>query len=236
MEHLSYKRLTPSTKILARVHSVLNLHLILSLPNQLLAHVPITEVTDSLTHLLTKDEKDSEDAMSDVQAEAEADESDEEADGDVPELHQLFTPGQYVLTTLTQSYPSESSNRAFLTLYPPSEVVRLASRLEMSLVPGKVNKDVSKLDVVKGYRVTGEVRGEEDHGWIVGLGVEGIEGFLRKEDVKGESSWRVGFPVSSRLQVADTGLTTGEQVRTLSWGSCWIRSSPRCKVTVGSLG
>ena len=179
-----YKRLSPGTKILARVHSVLNLHLILSLPNQLLAHVPITEISNSLTHLLTKDEKDSDVSMDDDHDGAESDSDDDSTD--VPELHQLFHPGQYVLTSLTQSFASESSNRAFLTLYPPSEVTRLASRLEMSLIPEKVNKDVSKLDVAKGFRITGEVKGEEDHGWIVALGVEGIEGFLRKDDVKSE--------------------------------------------------
>jgi rRNA biogenesis protein RRP5 len=146
VEHLNYKRLTPGTKILARIHSVLNLHLILSLPNQLLAHVPITEISNSLTHLLTKDEKDS---NSDISMKEEESDSDDE-ESSVPELHQLFRPGQYVLTTLTQSFVSESSNKAFLTLYPPSEAIRLASRLEMSLVPEKVNKEVSRLDVVKG--------------------------------------------------------------------------------------
>jgi hypothetical protein len=30
------------------------------------------------------------------------------------------------------------------------------------------------------------VRGREDHGWVVGLGVEGVEGFLRDEEVRGE--------------------------------------------------
>lgn len=197
VEHLNYKRLTPGTKILARIHSVLNLHLILSLPNQLLAHVPITEISNSLTHLLTKDEKDSNSDI--IMKEEESDSDDEESS--VPELHQLFRPGQYVLTTLTQSFVSESSNKAFLTLYPPSVAIRLASRLEMSLVPEKVNKEVSRLDIVKGFRVTGEVKGEEDHGWIVGLGVEGIEGFLRKDDVKGESS-RVS--IASAIWYANT--------------------------------
>jgi len=184
VEHLNYKRLTPGTRLLTRVHSVLNLHLILSLPNQLLAHVPITEISNTLTHLLTKDEKDSNISMDD-----EADDDDDSStSGETPDLSQLFQPGQYLLATISQSFPSESSNKAFLSLYPPSEVTRLASRVEMSLVPEKVNQEVSKLDVTKGYRITGEVKGEEDHGWIVGLGVEGIEGFLRKEDVKGRSA------------------------------------------------
>lgn len=165
------------------MHSVLNLHLILSLPNQLLAHVPITEISNTLTHLLTKDEKDSSMSMED-----EAEDDDSSTSGETPDLSQLFQPGQYLLATISQSFPSESSNKAFLSLYPPSEVTRLAGRVEMSLVPEKVNQEVSKLDVTKGYRITGEVKGEEDHGWIVGLGVEGIEGFLRKEDVKGRSA------------------------------------------------
>lgn len=182
VEHLNYKRLTPGTKILARVHSVFNLHLILSLPNQLLAHVPITEVSNTLTHLLTKDEKDSNVSMDDEEQETEEEESDDE--NETPELHELFKPGQYLVASVTQTFPSESSNRAFLSLYPPSEATRLASRVEMSLIPEKVNAEVSKLDVVKGYRITGEVKAEEDHGWIVGLGVEGIDGFLSKDKIQ----------------------------------------------------
>ena len=50
--HTNSQRLVAGTKLLARVHTVLPLHLILSLPNNLLAHVPITEVSQT-HHLVT---------------------------------------------------------------------------------------------------------------------------------------------------------------------------------------
>lgn len=181
METLNYKRLVPGTKLLARVHSVLSLHLILSLPNQLLAHVPITEISTSLSNMLNKD------AESTSDAEDEEDKEDDETD--TPELNELFHPGQYVTGIITSTHLGTSSSRAFTSLYPPTETIRLASKIEMSLVPSKVNAGVIKEDLVgaeKGWKITGEVKGEEDNGWRVDLGVEGVDGFLEKSKTKQE--------------------------------------------------
>jgi rRNA biogenesis protein RRP5 len=163
------------------VQAVLPLHLILSLPNQLLAHVPITEISSILTDRLTKGEKDDEDMEIDANAEEE-----EEDDSETPELSQLYRPGQYVAGIVTQNFPSESSNKAFLGMYTPTEQTRLASRIEMSLRPDKVNEGVMKADVATGYRMTGALKSEEDHGWSVDLGLKDIEGFLKKDEVKGK--------------------------------------------------
>ncbi|KAI5448963.1 rRNA biogenesis protein rrp5 [Naganishia albida] len=178
VEHLNYKRLLPGTRLLARVQAVLPLHLILSLPNQLLAHVPITEVSSTLTDRLTKGEKEDDE---DMEIDANAEEDDEE-DADTPELSQLYQPGQYVSGIVTQNFPSESSNKSFLGMYTPTEQTRLASRIEMSLRPEKVNEGVMKADVTTGYRLTGSVKSEEDHGFAIDLGLKDVEGFLKKED------------------------------------------------------
>jgi rRNA biogenesis protein RRP5 len=164
------------------VQAVLPLHLILSLPNQLLAHVPITEISSVLTDRLTKGEKDDED----MEVDANAEEEDTE-DEDAPELGQLYAPGQYVSGIITQNYPSESSNKSFLGMYTPTEQTRLASRIEMSLRPEKVNEGVMKADVTTGFRLTGTLKSEEDHGWSVDLGVKDIEGFLKKKEVEGKT-------------------------------------------------
>lgn len=160
------------------MQAVLPLHLILSLPNQLLAHVPITEVSSTLTDRLTKGEKEDDE---DMEIDANAEEDDEE-DADTPELSQLYQPGQYVSGIVTQNFPSESSNKSFLGMYTPTEQTRLASRIEMSLRPEKVNEGVMKADVTTGYRLTGSVKSEEDHGFAIDLGLKDVEGFLKKED------------------------------------------------------
>lgn len=178
---ITSQRLLPGTRLLARVQAVLPLHLILSLPNQLLAHVPITEISGILTDRLTKGEKEDDEDM-----EIDANAEEEEEDSETPELAQLYQPGQYVSGIVTQNFPSESSNKAFLGMYTPTEQTRLASRIEMSLRPEKVNEGVMKADVATGYRMTGALKSEEDHGWSIELGLKDIEGFLKKDEVQGK--------------------------------------------------
>lgn len=181
MEELNYKRLVAGTRTLARVHTVLPLHLILSLPNNLLAHVPITEISSTLTQRLTAEEE----AMSEDEAEEEDDETSSKAAKDgAPDLAELFKPGQYFPAKVLVNYPTAS--QSFVSQYPVSETTKLAARIEMTLSPEKVNAEIVKADLEKGYLVWGEVRSEEDKGWRVGLGLgneAGLEGWIKSEDV-----------------------------------------------------
>lgn len=181
VEELSYKRLTPGTMVLARVHTVLPLHIVVSLPNNLLGHVPITEVSGALTAALNADME----AMS--EDENEDDEEDEEKEG-APELPDIFTPGQYIPAKVINNFPTAS--QAFIAQYPISETTRLAARVELTLVPEKINSEVAKADLAAGFRITGEVLSLEDKGYRVGLGLDadaglaGVEGFVSLEEVE----------------------------------------------------
>ena len=174
-----FQRLVPGTRLLTRIHTVLPLHLILSLPNNLLAHVPITEISSSLTALLAAEE----DAMS------ISDGHDEDEDHtSAPDLATLFVPGQYFPAKVLNLYPTAS--QSFISQYPSSETNRLAARVEMTLIPDKVNSEVAKAELGKGYLLVGEVRSEEDKGLRIGLGLNadegmaGIEGWVSKEEVE----------------------------------------------------
>lgn len=188
VEELSYKRLVPGTHVLGRVHTVLPLHIVLSLPNNLLAHVPITEVSATLTAALNKDI----DAMSEDEEEEEDDE-----DSGAPELAELFTPGQYVTAKVLNLFPTASQD--FIAQYPVSETTRLAARVELTLIPEKINGEIAKADVEAGFRIVGEVLSKEDKGYRVGLGLEdGSEGFISNDEVvanvegKWGEVWRIG--------------------------------------------
>jgi rRNA biogenesis protein RRP5 len=165
------------TRLLTRVHTVLPLHLILSLPNNLLAHVPITEISTTLTNLLTAEAEDNSD-------EETPDAGSSSSTPSAPDLAQLFTPGQYFPARVLQTYPTAS--QSFISQYPMTEVSRLAARVELTLVPEKVNVEVGKGEVgEKGFFLVGEVQGEEDKGWRVGLGVEGgMEGWVPRDDAE----------------------------------------------------
>lgn len=184
-EHLNYKRLTIGTRVLARIHTILPLHLVLSLPNNLLAHVPITEISSTLTALLTAEQ----DAMANSDDEEEEDEAEISSSSGkrAPELAQLFSPGQYFPARVITTYPTAS--QAFISQYPVSEMTRLAARVEMTLMPEKVNGEVAKAELGKGFVLVGEVKEVEDKGWTVGLGLGdeaggiGIGGWIAKEQV-----------------------------------------------------
>lgn len=176
VEELSYKRLVPGTLVLGRVHTVLPLHLVVNLPNNLLAHVPITEVSNTLTAALNREmNEDDEDVEMD----------DEE--GGAPELPELFAPGQYVAAKVLNAFPTAS--QAFVAQYPVSETTKLAARIELTLIPEKINGEVAKADLTDGFRITGEVLSKEDKGFRVGLGLgesaPGVEGFVSNEEANG---------------------------------------------------
>lgn len=168
------------TRVLARVHTVLPLHLILSLPNNLLAHVPITEISSTLTRLLSKE------TASASSSQAVSDDDDDETEA--PDLTELFKPGQYYTAKVLNLFPTAS--QSFASQYPPSETNKLAARVEVSLVPEQVNSEIAKADLVGGYMIAGEIVSEEDKGWRVGLGLskdnglEGVQGWLSKAEAK----------------------------------------------------
>lgn len=180
VEELSYKRLVPGTLILGRVHTVLPLHLVLSLPNNLLGHVPITEISNTLTAALNKEMNDGEDES--------MDEEEDDDESGAPELPELFVPGQYVAAKVLNAFPTAS--QAFIAQYPVSETTRLAARIELTLIPSKINGEVAQADLVDGFRITGEILSKEDKGYRVGLGfgsdssLTGVEGFLSNDEAE----------------------------------------------------
>lgn len=218
VEELSYKRLVPGTLVLARVHTVLPLHLVVSMPNNLLGHIPITEVSNTLTAALNADI----DAMSE-----DEDEEDEEKEG-APELTDIFRPGQYIPTRVINTFPTAS--QAFIAQYPVSETTRLAARVELTAVPEKINLDVAKQDVEKGYRIVGEVLGAEDKGYRVGLGLSadtglaGVEGFIPIEEVEKNAGGELLHP-SHWLTLRSSYSRTAHPYRRFR-GQGW---RPRCQ-------
>ncbi|OCF37082.1 rRNA biogenesis protein RRP5 [Kwoniella heveanensis CBS 569] len=230
VEMLNYKRLVPGTHLLARVHTVLPLHLVLSLPNNLLAHVPITEISNTLTALLNAEEAMSTSAKSD-------DDEESESESAVPDLAQLFVPGQYFPAKVLTLYPTAS--QSFVSQYPVTETIRLAARVEVTLVPEKVNSEVAKKDLEKGYFLIGEVKSEEDKGYTVGIGLNGddgaVEGWVSKEEVQKAVPSQSLIP-GQLLPATIKQLTAGGRVIQLSLDHTeLIRSTVSEVTTVGSL-
>lgn len=130
-------------KLLGQIASVEPLALIVSLPNQLMAHVPITHISSQLTQLL---ETMGEDDPSDV----DSDDEDANAASRVPELHEIFHPGQYVRAIVTEVHAQGVSNQPNLGR-ARDEAQKASRRVELSLIPEKVNDGVAKGDLKAGF-------------------------------------------------------------------------------------
>lgn len=134
-------------KILGQVMSVEPLALIVSLPNQLLAHIPITNITSQLTNLLESMDKEEPEDVSD---ESDDDEGGPSTRRRVPELFEIFRPGQYVRAVVTAVHAAGSTDTiGFSRTRDDSQ--KASRRVELSLFPVKVNEGVTKADVKAGF-------------------------------------------------------------------------------------
>jgi rRNA biogenesis protein RRP5 len=137
-------------KALCQIVSVGSLALIVSLPNQLFAHVPITHISSRLTRLLeTADEAVDEDGHSDEDADADDAET-QRQQSKMPELFEIFRPGQYVRAVVTAVHAAGSMDTSGMER-PRDGMEKASRRVELSLEPDKVNGSVVKADLAAGF-------------------------------------------------------------------------------------
>lgn len=129
-------------KLLGQVVAVEPLALIVSLPNQLFAHVPITQISAQLTHALEN--------MEDADMESSDEDDDEPSPSRVPDLFEIFQPGQYVRGVVTAVHASGATDTTGLGR-ARDEVQKASRRVELSLVPDKVNEGIAKGDLKPGF-------------------------------------------------------------------------------------
>ncbi|KAI0673370.1 U3 snoRNP-associated protein Rrp5 [Trametes maxima] len=175
IEHLNYKRVVVGMKILGQVIAVEPLALIVALPNQLFAHVPITQISSQLTHIL--------ESMDDDEMHSSGDEEEDASPSRVPDLFEIFKPGEYVRAVVTSVHAPGATDIAGLGR-ARDEVQRASRRVELSLVPEKVNEGIAKADLRSGFTISASVKSVEDHGYILDLGIPEVSGFLSFKDSK----------------------------------------------------
>ncbi|RPD57053.1 U3 snoRNP-associated protein Rrp5 [Lentinus tigrinus ALCF2SS1-6] len=175
IEHLNYKRVVVGMKILGQVVAVEPLALIVSLPNQLYGHIPITQVSTQLTHVL--------ESIEDAEMDSSDEEDSEGSQSRVPDLSEIFHPGQYVRAMVTAVHASGARDVTGLGR-ARDEVQKASRRVEMSLIPEKVNEGVAKTDLRTGFTLSAAVKSVEDHGYILDLGIPDVSGFLSFKDAQ----------------------------------------------------
>ncbi|KDN36083.1 hypothetical protein K437DRAFT_276888 [Tilletiaria anomala UBC 951] len=162
VEHLNYNRLAPGSRVLATILAVHPLAVVLSLPNQLLAHVPITQIssifTERLEHAAMAAEQgdllDEDEDTSDAESDSDEDNSQgvpqqprkrQLRESDVPELRDMFAAGQFVIATvISVASPGSLRGQRFGPGREGGEYEKESRRVVCSLDPKDVN---ASLDV-----------------------------------------------------------------------------------------
>jgi rRNA biogenesis protein RRP5 len=192
-------------KILGQIISIQPLALILSLPNQLLGHVPITKISTQLTSLLEGlNDDDETSGLEDGDDGEDGNDSQEDRDSKppVPTLFDLFHTGQYVRALVTTIHDHASAAITGIG-NTRDEIVKASRKVELSLLPEEVNAGVQKSDLRFGFvslifpvhiffgnksnmrqTLSAVVKSIEDHGFILELGVPDVSGFLSFKDLQ----------------------------------------------------
>ncbi|CAL1695136.1 unnamed protein product [Somion occarium] len=224
VEHLNYKRITTGMKLLGQVIAVQPLALIVSLPNQLLAHVPITNISSELTARLEAMDED-------LDKSVHEDSDNEEEPSHVPDLSELFHPGQYI-RAIVSAVHAPGSTDAMGIGRGRDELQKASRRVELSLIPEKVNEGVVKQDLKKGFVLSASVKSVEDHGYILNLGTPDISGFLTFKDAeKGPFQPSAKLHVGSLLDVYVSKVASNGRTCTVSVDPTKLSSSLLSEVT-----
>lgn len=139
------QRVTIGMKILVRVAAINSLRLTVSLPNQLTGHIPATNISPTLTSLLTEDELRSSDAEED--SEDMPPMTSRMSASSKPELTDFFQVGQ-LLPAIVTAIGRNPSRRLYSSGGDRSE--RSSERIELSLNPSLVNSDLKSSDLSAG--------------------------------------------------------------------------------------
>ena len=132
-------------KIFGQIVSILPLALVISLPDQLFAHVPITNISSQLTAYLEREDADS------VASEPEDEDEEEKSIKDgVPELSDLFIVGQYVRAVVVAVHAPGATDISGIGK-SRDEISKACRRVELSLLPERVNAGVHKSDLKPGF-------------------------------------------------------------------------------------
>lgn len=232
------QRMTVGMKIFGQIMSVQPLALVVSLPNQLFGHVPITQISTHLTHLL--------EVVDENEESSEAESDDEQKQKGIPDLFEIFRPGQYVRAVITAVHAAGSTNVTGIGR-TRDETVKASRRVELSLSPDKVNDGVQKSDLRSGFvratltflsktyvylsaqTLSAAVKSIEDHGYVLDLGIQDVSGFLSfKEAEKGPFDHQSKLCVGRLIDVSVTKMSGNGRTCTVTVDSATFTSSSVC--------
>jgi len=133
-------------KIFGQITAILPLSLIISLPNLLFAHVPITNISREFTEQLEREE-DNFNLESD---ESDEDEGERSPKNLLPDLTDLFSIGQYVRAVVSAVHPPGTNDTSGIGRSRDA-INKASKRIELSLAPDQVNSGLQKSALKQGF-------------------------------------------------------------------------------------
>ena len=144
-------------KLLCQITQTTPLALIVSLPNQLMGHIPATSISSILTQRLEEMNNIEDDRAGESSAGEESGaDSEKSASGSkprrsTPDLGDMFNVGQYLRVVVTQLRPHGASGAVPLGSFRDDPSKKAARRVELSAIPEQVNAGVTSKDITEGF-------------------------------------------------------------------------------------
>ncbi|KAL8939535.1 MAG: hypothetical protein Q9211_002692 [Gyalolechia sp. 1 TL-2023] len=166
IEGLSYRRLVPGSLVLGQVSQINQYDLALSLPNNLTGYVPIMSISDShaqAVEALARQEGEDEDNGTDKT----------ESENKALDLKSYFVVGQYL-----RAYVVSTENDT-------AQGTKGKRHIQLSINPRQANSGLRRSSLVINSMIQASVKSVEDHGLVMGLGVEEdtIRGFMSSKEI-----------------------------------------------------
>ncbi|KAK3333317.1 hypothetical protein B0T19DRAFT_474022 [Cercophora scortea] len=214
IESLNFKRLVKGSLVLGTITSISSLDIAVALPNNLVGHVPITAISDTLTQRLQAS------AASDDGADTPEDESADDVD-----LETLFQIGQYVRAYVVSTEEETAG-----------AIGKGKRHIELSLQPAHANSGMSDSDVVENATLMASVVSVEDHGFVmdINLADSKMRGFLARKQLDKSIPEESMQPGSVLLCIAMGKAAAGKvvQLSTLNDSLHGTKNNPTAATTI----
>jgi rRNA biogenesis protein RRP5 len=153
-------------RLLGAIKEIHDLNLVVSLPYHLVGYVSIAEISEELSSILEKMVDEEENVMA-VDIDSEHEEVIEKEDSILPDLRTMFRIGQQVICSVISL---ESNDRG--------------KRIELTMKPNVIHNNMKPQDLYTNMLLPAVVQSVEDHGYVMGIGIEGVQGFLHHKHAK----------------------------------------------------
>ncbi|KAG5519000.1 hypothetical protein PMAC_002531 [Pneumocystis sp. 'macacae'] len=160
IESLTFKTITKGTIILGQIQQINEFEIVVALPNNLLGYVSIENISKAFSSRFKKSIEDNPD--------------------NILSLEIMFHKRQWVRAYVISTSATQSSEVGLSM----SSKDKQKKKIELSLDPTYTNGNLNSSSINENLILQASVVSVEDYGYIVDIGIEGISGFIKKQNTQ----------------------------------------------------